>query len=54
MDDLENPVNDSDVNNWDKSAQARYSLFRWDATDNEWGLKDAPAIDSLNNLIWLD
>lgn len=52
MEDKDDPVNDSDVNNWDKSAQARYSLFRWDATDEKWGIKDISALDSLNSLIW--
>lgn len=51
MKDKVEPVNDSDVNNWDKTAQARYSLFRWDATDDQGWLKDMSALDSLNNLI---
>jgi hypothetical protein len=28
MEDKNDPVNDSDVNNWDKAAQARYTIFR--------------------------
>jgi len=28
MEDKENSVNDSDINNWDKEAKARYTLFR--------------------------
>lgn len=52
MNDTDNPVNDSDVNNWDKEAKARYTIFRWEATDNEWGLKDVSAIDKLNDLLW--
>lgn len=46
------PVNDSDLNNWDKEAKARYSLFRWEITDGEWWIKDTTAIDKLNNLLW--
>jgi len=37
----------------DASAK-RYSLLKWDVTDKDWGLKDAAAIDSLNNLLWSD
>ena len=54
MKDKNNPVNDSDVNNWDKEAKARYTIFRWDATDGEGGLKDASVLDKLNSLTWLD
>jgi len=28
MKDEETPVSDNDVNNWDKEAKSRYSLFR--------------------------
>jgi len=52
MADKENPVNDSDVNNWDKEAKARYTIFRWDVTDETGGIKDINAIDKLNELIW--
>lgn len=51
MKDKETPVNDSDVNNWDKAAQARYTIFRWDVTDDKGGMKDQSALDSLNNLL---
>lgn len=51
MKDKEDRVNDSDLNNWDKEAKARYSLFRWEVTDSEWGLKDQSALDSLNSLL---
>lgn len=54
MEDSSNPVNDSDVNNWDKEAKARYTIFRWDATDEEGGLKDASVLDKLNSLTWWD
>ena len=40
MIDKERPVNDNDMNNWDKEAKARFTLFRWDATDEQWGLKE--------------
>jgi hypothetical protein len=30
-----------------KESTARYSLFRWNATDNEWGLKQIESIDIL-------
>ena len=49
MKDEETPVNDSDVNNWDKTAQARYTIFRWDATDKDWGLKQMSE-DKLNKV----
>jgi hypothetical protein len=28
MEDKEAPVNDADVDKWDKTAQARYTIFR--------------------------
>ena len=28
-----------------KESTARYSLFRWNATDNEWGLKETVTIE---------
>jgi hypothetical protein len=51
MEDKEAPVNDADVDKWDKTAQARYTIFRWEITDNKWGLKDTTALDSLNELL---
>ena len=33
-----------------KESSARYSLFRWDATDNKWWLKTS-AVDKLNELL---
>lgn len=30
-----------------KESTARYSLFKWDATDREWGLKNVDTIDIL-------
>jgi hypothetical protein len=45
-------LNNSDINQWDKTAQARYSIFRWDITDENWGMKvEVSALDTLNNLI---
>lgn len=43
MNDTKTPVNDSDVNNWDKTAQARYTIFRWDITDEKGWLKNTVA-----------
>lgn len=40
MDDKTTPVWDNDLNNWDKEAKARYTLFRGAATDSEGGMKD--------------
>ena len=51
MEDKDEKVSDADVNQWDKTAQARYTIFRWDVTDDKWGLKDQSALDSLNNLL---
>jgi hypothetical protein len=28
MDDKEKPVNDNDINSWDREAKARFTLFR--------------------------
>lgn len=35
-------------------AKTRVTLLWWDATDENGWLKDTKALDSLNNLIWLD
>jgi len=43
MDDLETPVDDTNLNNWDREAKARYSLFRWDITGKDWGMKNTMA-----------
>lgn len=51
MNNTEQPVNDSDLNNWDKEAKARYTIFRWDVTDEKWGFKDMSAIERLDWLI---
>lgn len=32
-------VNNNDLDKWENTAVKRYSLFRWSATDKEWGLK---------------
>ena len=39
--DIEKPVDDNNLNQWDREAKARYSLFRWDATDKDWALKNS-------------
>ena len=46
---LQNPeqVNDNDLDKWENTAVKRYSLFRWSATDKEWGLKGIESIDIL-------
>lgn len=51
LNDTEKPVNDSDINNWDKEAKARYTLFRWEATNSEWWMKDIDALEKLNSLV---
>lgn len=33
-------INNKDLDTWDTSAMRRYTLFRWNATDSEWGVKD--------------
>lgn len=33
-------ISNSDIDKRDNTATKRYSLFRWDATDKEWGLKN--------------
>lgn len=43
-------VSDHDLNNWDKEAKWRYTLFRWDVTDKEWGVINQSALDKLNEL----
>ena len=48
MDDLEKPVDDNNLNQWDREAKARYTLFRWDATDDKGWIKEN--IDNINIL----
>lgn len=40
-------VNDNDLDKWENTATKRYSLFRGNATDSEWGLKWIDSIDIL-------
>jgi hypothetical protein len=40
-------VNNSDIDKWEQTATKRYSLFRWDATDKDWGLKNIESIEIL-------
>ena len=47
MNDTDKPVNDNDMNNWDKEAKARFTLFRWEATDEKGWLKIIDNIDIL-------
>lgn len=35
-----------------ENSEKRYMLFKWDATNEQWWLKDTSALESLNNLIW--
>ena len=51
MDDKNKPVDDNNINQWDKEAKARYALFRWDATDKKWGLKNTTKEMSTDDLI---
>lgn len=32
-------INDNDLDKWENTATKRFTLFRWSATDSEWGLK---------------
>lgn len=47
--DKEDPVDDTNLNNWDREAKARYTLFRWEGTDELWGQKD---VTPVINIIW--
>ena len=47
LQDTEKPVDDNNLNQWDREAKARYSLFRWDATDDTWALKTITDINIL-------
>lgn len=40
-------INNNDLDKWENTAVKRYSLFRWSATDKEWGLKGIESIDIL-------
>ena len=40
-------INNNDLDKWENTAVKRYSLFRWSATDKEWGLKQIESIDIL-------
>ena len=40
-------VNNNDLDKWENTAVKRYSLFRWSATDEQWGLKQIESIDIL-------
>lgn len=45
-------INNSDIDKWEQTATRRYSLFRWDATDTNWWLKDITNI--LQDIQWLN
>ena len=40
-------INNSDIDKWEQTATKRYTIFRWDATDKDWGLKTIDSIDIL-------
>lgn len=40
-------INNNDLDKWENTAVKRYSLFRWSATDEQWGLKGIESIDIL-------
>ena len=41
-------MNIRDISAVAKDSAARYSLFRWDATDREWGVKSISELDLLD------
>lgn len=41
-------MNIRDISTVAKDSAARYSLFRWDATDREWGAKSISELDLLD------
>ena len=38
-------INNNDLDKWENTAVKRYSLFRWSATDKDWGLKETVTIE---------
>jgi hypothetical protein len=38
-------INNNDLDKWENTAVKRYSLFRWSATDEQWGLKETVTIE---------
>lgn len=38
-------INNNDLDKWENTAVKRYTLFRWDVTDEKWGLKTIDNID---------
>lgn len=40
-------LNNNDIDKWENTATKRYSLFRWDATDKEWAIKNIENIEIL-------
>lgn len=49
-------INNNDLDKWENTAVKRYSLFRWSATDKEWGLKENNikklSDDELLRIVW--
>lgn len=33
-------INNNDIDKWEQTATKRYMLFKWEATDKEWWLKE--------------
>lgn len=56
MKDMDIPVSDNDLNQWDREAKARYSLFRGTVTDPSGWLKEnsikEKSDDELLKIIW--
>lgn len=46
---LEKPenINHNDLDKWENTATRRYTLFRWDATDEKWWLKNIENVEIL-------
>jgi hypothetical protein len=42
-------LNNADIDKWDNTSSKRYSLFRWDATDKDWGMKRPDVIFEIVN-----
>lgn len=38
-------VNNTDIDKWEQTATRRYSLFRWDITDEKWWIKNVENIN---------
>lgn len=43
----EENINDNDLDKWENTAVKRWSLFRGNATDEQWGIKNIESIEIL-------